>query len=159
MDVQAIEKIKRVKYRYSRCMDTGDLKGVKDCFTEDASLCLVGGTYRFEVEGRNTIMEAFAAAVHEGIATSHVFQHPEIDLVTGETATGIWYLSDWGLDLTSKIRTQGTAICRDRYRRVGDDWKIEHYGYTRIYEQIDELAAVPNITAHAVADARREQIG
>ena len=37
VDLQEIEAIKRLKYRYFRCIDTKAWKELEDCFSEDAS--------------------------------------------------------------------------------------------------------------------------
>ena len=82
MSMEDIEQIKRVKYRYCRCIDTANIAELKELFTEDASICYVGGSYKFEAEGRDNICAAIGAAFHaEAIAFHHV-NHPEIDLVS-----------------------------------------------------------------------------
>jgi hypothetical protein len=39
---------------------------------------------------------------------------------------------------------------------AGDDWRIRHYGYTRIYEQSEQLDRRPQISAHALRDATQQ---
>ena len=54
LPLEDLELIKRLKYAYCRCIDTANIKEVKELFTEDAGVCYVGGTYRFEANGRRS---------------------------------------------------------------------------------------------------------
>src|SRR3546814_2025388 len=56
--------IKRLKYAYCRCIDTANFTELKDLMTEDSSVRYVGGSYVFEAQGRDTIIEALANAFH-----------------------------------------------------------------------------------------------
>lgn len=153
--LEDIELIKQVTYRYFRSVDMGDFATVESCFSEDASVAFIGGSYRFERQGRAAILEALRSILHERVAAMHTAHHPEITLLSETEAEGIWYLTDWALNLELKIVTHGACLVRNRYRKIDGQWKIQHYGYTRIYEQIDELPALPRITAHALAEACR----
>lgn len=151
MSLEDIEQIKRVKYRYCRCIDTANVTELKELFTEDASICYVGGSYKFEAEGRDKICEAIGYAFHaEAIAFHHV-NHPEIDLVSPTEATGTWYLKDWFLDLKHKIITDGSALYKDTYVKQGGKWLIKRATYSRIFEIVTPVTEIPNITAHYLA--------
>lgn len=154
--LEEIEAIRRLKYRYCRCIDTANLAELRELFTEDASVCYVGGSYRFEAQGRDTIIEAIGSAFHaEAIAMHHV-NHPEIDLVSPTEATGVWYLKDWFLDLRHKIITDGSALYRDRYVKQDGRWLIRHASYERIFEIVTPVTEAPNITAHWLAKHGRK---
>jgi hypothetical protein len=56
--------------------------------------------------------------------------------------------TDWSLNLDDKVATHGASIYRDKYVKVGGAWKIKRATYTRVYEQVDHLKELPNITAH-----------
>ena len=43
--------------------------------------------------------------------------------------------------------------------RGSGHWRIQHYGYTRIYEQSEQLERMPQISAHALRDATRQPPG
>jgi hypothetical protein len=149
--LEDIELIRRLKYRYCRCIDTANIAELKELFTEDASVCYVGGSYRFEVQGRDKILEALGYAFHaEAIALHHV-NHPEIDVISPTEATGTWYLKDWFLDLRRKVITDGSALYKDRYVKRGGNWLIQHASYERIYEIVTPVTEKPNITAHWLA--------
>jgi hypothetical protein len=149
--LEEIESIRRLKYRYCRYIDTANISELKELFTEDASVSYVGGSYRFEVEGRAAILEALENAFHADAIAMHHVNHPEIDIVSPSEATGIWYLKDWFLDLRHKIITDGTALYRDRYVKQNGRWLIQHASYERIYEIVTPVTETPNITAHWLA--------
>lgn len=153
--LQDMELIRQVTYRYFRCVDTGDFAGLERCFAPCASVSFIGGSYRFECEGRDKIVEALKSILHAGIASMHTAHHPEITLTGAGTAEGIWYLTDWAINLETKTVTHGACLARNRYRKAFGEWRIEHYGYTRIYEQVEVLERLPNITAHALGQAWR----
>lgn len=159
MALEDIELIKRLKYAYCRCIDTANIAELKNLFTEDASVCYVGGSYRFEAQGRDTILQALEYAFHaEAIAVHHV-NHPEIDLVSPTEATGIWYLKDWFLDLKHKKITDGTAFYRDKYVKQNGKWLIKYASYERVYEIVTPVTETPNITAHYLAKHGKKQPG
>jgi len=159
LPLEDYELIRQVTYRYYRSVDTGDFVTAYDCFTPDASMLLVGGSYRFEQHGRDAIIGALKAILNGGIAAMHTAHHPEIRLLDANSAEGVWYLTDWALSLEHKMVTGGACLVRNRYARVASDWRIQHYGYTRIYEQSEQLDRLPQISAHALRDATRQPAG
>lgn len=151
LPLEDIELIKRLKYRYCRSIDMANIAELRELFTEDASVCYVGGSYRFEAQGRDQILGALESAFHaEAIAMHHV-NHPEIDLSSPTEATGTWYLKDWFCDLKHKIITDGAAIYKDRYVKRDGRWLIQHASYSRVYEIVTPFTEPPNITAHYLA--------
>ncbi|MDZ4077966.1 MULTISPECIES: nuclear transport factor 2 family protein [Hydrocarboniphaga] len=151
LPLEDLELIRRLKYRYCRCIDTANFDELRGLFVEDASVCYVGGTYRFEAQGRDSILDALGYAFHaEAIALHHV-NHPEIDFVSDTEATGVWYLKDWFLDLRNKIITDGSALYRDTYVKRDGEWLIKRATYERIYEIVTPFEQAPNITAHWLA--------
>ena len=151
LPLEDIELIKRLKYAYCRCIDTANIEELKTLFTEDASVRYVGGSYLFEAQGRDKILEAIRYAFHaEAIAFHHV-NHPEIDVTSPTEATGIWYLKDWFLDLKHKIITDGSSLYRDTYVKQNGKWLIKRATYERVFEIVTPVTDVPNITAHYLA--------
>ena len=159
LPLEDYELIRQVTYRYYRAIDTGDFVTAFDCFTPDASMLLIGGSYRFEQHGRDAIIAALKAILHGGVAALHTAHHPEIRLLDTNSAEGVWYLTDWAISLEHKTVTGGACLVRNRYARVSSDWRIQHYGYTRIYEQSEQLDRLPRISAHALRDATRQPPG
>lgn len=150
--LEDIEDIRQLKYRYFRCIDTANLEELKELFTEDASVRYEGGTYLFEAQGRDKILEAISYGFHNEAIAFHHGNHPEIEIISDTEARGTWYLRDWFLDLRRKITTDGTALYRDQYVKHDGRWWIQHSGYTRIWEIVEEVTKTPNITAHYLAE-------
>src|SRR3546814_6963805 len=119
--------------------------------TEDSSVRYVGGSYVFEAQGRDTIIEALANAFHSEAIAVHNVNHPEIDFVSPTEATGVWYLKDWFLDLRNKIITDGTSFYRDTYVKQDGKWKIKRATYERVFEIVPPFTDAPNIPAHYLA--------
>lgn len=148
LPLEDIELIKRLKYAYCRCLDTANMAEMKTLFTEDASICYVGGRYRYEFQGRDKIITALENAFHSQAVACHQVHHPEIDVLSATEAKGTWYLRDWFLDLKYKIVTEGSALYRDDYVKRDGRWLIQRATYERIFETMAEVAQLPNITSH-----------
>jgi hypothetical protein len=151
LPLEDIELIRQLKYAYCRCIDTANIAELRTLFTEDAAVCYVGGTYRFEAQGRDTIIEALENAFHADAIAMHHVNHPEITVTSPTEATGVWYLKDWFLDLRHKIITDGTSLYRDRYVKRDGKWLIQYASYERIFEIVTPVTETPNITAHYLA--------
>lgn len=146
-----LELIRQLKYAYCRCIDTAGWDELVDLFTPDASVRYEGGSYLFEAQGRERILDALRQAFHsEAIALHHV-NHPEIRLTAPDRAEGTWYLKDWFCDLRHKIITDGSSLYRDTYVRQDGRWRIQRATYSRIYEIVTPFTTPPNITAHLLA--------
>lgn len=127
-----IEAIKRLKYKYMRCIDSRLFDELADCFTSDATSSYGDGKYSFE--GRDAIIEFLSSALTPDSVTLHTVHHPEIDLTGTTTATGTWVLEDWVLNTTNASKLHGAAYYSDTYVKIDGEWKIKSTGYTRILE-------------------------
>ena len=59
--LEDIELIRRLKYKYWRCLDTGDIAGMREVFTEDMKVDYIGGSYRWQMAGREKILQSSPA--------------------------------------------------------------------------------------------------
>ena len=116
--LEDIELIKRLKYKYWRCIDTGDIAALRDLFTEDIKVDYIGGSYRWQMSGREKILASIAGSFNSNGVGCHTGHHPEIDVLTDTTATGIWYLTDIFINLAEKVTTTGSALYRDKYLKT-----------------------------------------
>ena len=129
-----IDEIKRVKYRYLRALDTKHWDEFAETLTED-----VNGDYRqslgeaLHFSDRDALVEFMKRSLGPEIITEHRVDHPEID-VTGDEATGTWYLQDRVIAPDFNFMLIGAAFYHDRYRRTADGWKICATGYDRTYD-------------------------
>lgn len=144
VDLQEIEAIKRLKYKYVRCLDQKRWAELAECFTEDATSAYGDG--KFSYAGRAQIMEFLRSALDPpNMISSHKVHQPEIDLTSPTTATGIWALEDTVIETNANITIRGAAFYRDEYVKVDGRWKIKSTGYSRVFEEIVSRADTPSL--------------
>jgi hypothetical protein len=142
-DLQEIEAIKRLKYRYLRCLDLKQWAEMAECFTEDATAAYGDGKYSFA--GRDKIMQFLRDALgSRTIISSHRVQQPEIDLVSATVASGVWALDDTVIETQSNNVIRGAAFYHDEYVKIGGEWKIKSTGYQRLFEERFSRADTPS---------------
>jgi hypothetical protein len=147
-DLVEIERIKRLKYRYLRCLDQKLWEELGSCFTADAIAEYSNGKYRHE--GRDAIVEWISTAMaSERMLTSHRCHHPEIDLTSPTTATGVWALEDTVVHDEFGVTIRGAAWYVDEYVLADGEWRIRRTGYKRTYEDMYPRASLPGLTLTA----------
>jgi hypothetical protein len=133
-DADAIEAIKRVKYRYLRALDTKHWDDFADTLTED-----IVGDYgsslgqEHHFTNRTELVEYMRTSMPAGVITEHRVTHPEIT-VDGEVAEATWYLQDRVIVPEYNFMLFGAGFYHDRYRKTEDGWKICATGYDRTYD-------------------------
>jgi hypothetical protein len=147
MDLAALEEIRRLKYRYLRCVDLKLWDEIADVFTADATVDY--GTRALgepiKLRGREEIVTFLRKSLGPGIVTVHFASQPEID-VDGVTATGTWSFEDTVIATEFRVVIKGAAFYEDRYARGEDGrWRISHTGYVRTYEVMMSLDDVPSL--------------
>jgi ketosteroid isomerase-like protein len=146
MDLVALEEIKRLKYRYLRCVDTKDWDDLADTLTEDATADYGTPAYGrpLSFTGRDAIVGFLRDNLGPGVITTHFAGQPEID-IDGDEASGIWGFEDTVIATEHRVVIAGAAFYEDRYRRDTDGrWRIRHTGYRRTYEAMLSLDDLPS---------------
>lgn len=159
-DLQELEAIKRLKYRYLRCIDQKLWGELEDCFTEDATAAYGDGRYSFT--GRDAILKFLRDAMGaDTFLSSHRVHQPEIDFDGPDRARGVWAMEDKVIETKAGIVIQGSAFYYDEYVKVDGSWKIRHTGYKRIFEEMYSRKDIPSLrlTASAWAPAERPAEG
>ena len=159
-DLVEIELIKRLKYRYLRCLDQKLWDEIETCFIPEATARYGGGLYEFS--GRDAIMEFLRNSMGATtMLSSHRCHHPEIDLIDPTTATGIWALEDVVILTDMGINVQGAAFYDDRYVKRDGSWSIAHTGYRRTYEELMPRSSITGLklTADWWATDGRSRLG
>jgi len=137
-DLVEVEQIKRLKYKYVRCLDQKLWDDIVDCFTADASASYSGGKYSFD--GRDAIIEFLRSSMGDaGFLSAHRVTQPEIDLLDATTARGTWALVDEVLVKEHGVRVRGAAFYSDEYVKVDGAWRISRTGYVRTFEEFVPL--------------------
>jgi SnoaL-like domain len=129
-----VEAIKQVKYRYMRALDTKDWDEYAGTLAEDIKADYgpsIGNELHFT--NRTELVDYMRSALGPNVITEHRVTHPEIT-VTGDTATGSWYLQDKVIVADLDFLLIGAAFYRDTYRRTENGWKISGTGYDRTYD-------------------------
>jgi hypothetical protein len=145
MDLETLEEIRQVKYRYLRCVDTKLWDEIGDTFTEDATVDYGTQAYGkpLKMSGRDEIVAFFRGALGPDILTVHAAGQPEIT-VDGDTAAGIWSFQDTVIAVKYRVVIAGAAFYHDKYRREAGTWRISHTEYVRTYESMMSLDDVPS---------------
>jgi hypothetical protein len=140
----AIEEIKRLKYRYMRCVDTKGWEEMETLFIPEATCAYSAGHYSYE--GRDEIIGWLKKGMdRDGFHSTHSVHQPEIDFVDDARATGVWKIEDIVVDTDLDIMISGAAFYEDRYVKRDSAWLIEHTGYDRIWEQLESRKDRPSI--------------
>ena len=146
MDLVALEEIKRLKYRYLRCVDTKNWDELADTLTDDATADYGTPAYGKPLSfiGRDAIVGFLRDNLGPGVITTHFATQPEIDL-DGDEATGTWGFEDTVIATEHRVVIAGAAFYEDRYLRCADGrWRIRHTGYQRTYEAMLSLDDLPS---------------
>jgi hypothetical protein len=140
-----LEAIKRLKYKYMRCIDTKQWDELAECFTPDATAAYSGGKYAYD--GRDAIIGFLSGAMgRDEFHSSHQVSQPEIDLTSATTAKGIWSLQDIVVDTQFGITIQGAAFYEDEYEKgEGGAWRIKKTGYQRTYEEMFSRSSIEGL--------------
>jgi hypothetical protein len=134
VDLEEIEAIKQLKYRYFRFLDTKRFTDLGALLTDDATTSYQSGEFCFQ--GRDAIVAFLTQSLgNSDIVTMHNGHHPEIEITSPTTATGTWYLQDRVVVREQDFEVLGTLLYRDEYVKVDGHWKIGHTGYDRIFEE------------------------
>jgi SnoaL-like domain len=130
-----IELIKRLKYKYARCLDQKLWDEIAECFTADAHAAYSGGGYSFD--GRDAIVDFLRRSMGaETFHSSHKMHHPEIDLTGPETAHGVWALDDVVVMTDFELTIRGCSFYEDEYVKQAGEWRIQRTGYKRVFEEM-----------------------
>ena len=143
MDLEAMEQIAQVKYRYARTLDTKNWEELTDTLVPEAT-AVYGEHLSFE--SRDVFINFLENTLGLHMVTEHHCRHPEIRIdESGRTATGTWLLADTVIVPEDGMILRGSAYYHDRYVRCDDGaWRIAHTGYERNWETVVSLADMPS---------------
>lgn len=146
LKLEAIEQIKALKARYFRTIDTKDFAGLEDVFAPDiiADFRMVSGT--FDEGGLTHGVAAYIEKVSpilKGVTIVHHGHMPEIEILTPDTAAGIWAMEEktWpnpGSNLPFNM-IHGYGHYFERYVRLAGEWRISEIKLTRL--RVDVMTA------------------
>jgi hypothetical protein len=144
--LEDVEAIKRLKYRYLRCLDTKRWDELAETLTDDATTEYSDGEYRFK--GKSAILEFLKgtplAREGEFIGVHHC-QQPEIEITGEGTARGTWALYNYLIHKRDQTGLRLCAFYHDEYVKLNGVWKIRHTGYQRVFEEIWDRRDTPSL--------------
>ena len=143
-----MESIRQLKHAYFRCIDTANFEELGTLFHDDVLVHFVGGNYEWKLQGREEYLEAVKTSFTNESVGHHNGHHPEIQMISENEATAIWYLADNMWVMNHNFFTTGTAIYWDRYLKMDGRWLIKETRYERIYEISHALTERPPLSAH-----------
>ena len=144
VDLHELEAIKRLKYKYLRCLDQKLWDEIGTCFTPDASCSYSGGKYAFD--GRDAIVDFLRKAMGApSFYSSHRVHHPEIEFTSATTARATWALEDEVIETKAQITIRGAAFYHDEYVKQDGVWRIRSTGYQRTFEEMESRKDRPSL--------------
>lgn len=135
-DLVEIEAIKQLKARYFRTVDTFDLDGWLACFTEDCRLKFDGDVHRRDaaappfatLEGHQALIDFWNGNANR-VESVHHGHTPEIEILSGTEAKGIWAMEDI-VEFTDGF-LHGYGHYHETYRKQDGEWRIATLHLTR----------------------------
>ena len=145
-ELVAIERIKALKARYFRCLDTKDWAAWAEVFAEDAVLEFDLAVSTRGRDGRPAPRLVGRAAIVETVAgrnaastTVHHGHTPEIAVLSETEARGIWAMEDILRHPEGKRSPAGFSFLHgyghyhETYVRTEAGWRIKSVRLTRLY--------------------------
>lgn len=152
-----IEKIKQLKARYLRGLDTNDWEVFAGSMSEDCTGRYNGGKLSFDT--RDEIVAFMRDNLSgEKVLTLHQGHQPEIEIIDESNARASWYLQDLVIHLEAGVRIYGSAIYQDVYRKESGEWKICATGYKRVFEAVEPLGKDHMITENMFFLVQNEKV-
>jgi hypothetical protein len=149
----AIEEIKLLKARYFRFVDSHDWAGLRTVFADDA----VFGPERpaepgspraptspiakqfwetVRTEGGDAILHWISTSLADA-ASMHSGSMPEIEILTEDTARGLWAMED--IVRWPSLTIHGHGYYRETYVRRGGVWQIKSTELVRKSLKVEDL--------------------
>lgn len=135
-----IEAIKQLKYRYLRTLDLRQWDEFAECFVPEAT----GAYGEHKFSDRDSLVTFMRENMNDGLISMHQAHHPEIT-VSGDQATGTWYLHDKVMVPEFDYLLEGAAFYSDEYVRTPGGWRIRSTGYRRTFEMSWSRKDLPSL--------------
>ena len=144
-DDAEILALHRLKSRYFRFLDTKDWARWRELFTDDLVFYIEATMLPTTTEPTTVGGDEFVEYVSNLLRTSTTVHHghmPDLELLDGRTARGIWAMYDWVDDLEGNRAIQGWGHYHERYEKGADGaWRIAELRLTRL--RVDAVQPTP----------------
>jgi hypothetical protein len=132
-EAEELRAIERLKATYCRALDTKQWDQFRSLFASDfvSDTSESGGEV---VEGADAFVDFVSHALAKAV-TVHQVQQPEIELLSGATATGVWAMQDI-VRFRPGVTLHGFGHYHETYEKIGGRWLIKTSKLTRLREEI-----------------------
>ncbi|HVM39281.1 MAG TPA: nuclear transport factor 2 family protein [Acidimicrobiia bacterium] len=152
------EAIKRLKYRYLRCLDQKLWDELEGCFVPEAVATYGGGAHSYE--GRDAIVAFLRDAMGaDTFHTSHRVHQPEITLLGDGEARATWAFDDVVVETGFGVTIRGAGFYEDEYVKIDGEWRIRSTGYKRTFEEMEPRPESLTLTASWWQTGGRSSLG
>ncbi len=139
--LEELEKIKLLKAKYFRLMDTQQWDEWANCFTDNVIAVYEGAPRRssdlsneISISGKNNLVDGVKTLM-TGACSMHQGFMPELCLEDSHRATGIWSMFDYVRLPTCHFK--GWGHYHEEYLFDKDSWKISRIHLTRLHTEED----------------------
>jgi hypothetical protein len=118
------EAIRQLKARYLNACDRQDPEAVRQCFAEGE--VIIDMAEFGHCENRDEFVDGIFVprGCHEFVLDMHHCANPEITVLEGGVATGIWSLNYRNINTQAQTLTLLSALYHDEYKKIGGDWRV-----------------------------------
>ncbi|MBN7796040.1 nuclear transport factor 2 family protein [Parahaliea mediterranea] len=146
--LEAIDAIKALKYRYLNACDEKRPEQVLACFAPGPVAIDFGHIGQFD--SREAFVEVFKElGCHEHIVDMHHAQNPLVELQGADRATAKICLRFLSLNTRDKTRIQLGGHYDDHYQRVDGEWLITASRFTVTAVEMQDFAAGQSVVTYA----------
>ncbi|MCY1534355.1 Bile acid 7-alpha dehydratase [compost metagenome] len=136
----AIEDIKQLKARYFRAVDSKNWQTLEAVFAPDAHFDISDDVPGCVINGAAEILRVVVPSLTSAVSVHHG-HCPEIEIVSGTMANGIWAMEDtlrWAEGSNSPIKSlHGYGHYFETYRRINGLWRIQSLRLKRLRVDIE----------------------
>lgn len=131
--LREIEAIKRLRYRYWRCIRLGDWDGLLKTFTENVHVDFGFGIH---MEGKEALAKFYADNFSKRYTLRVPQGHnPEIDITSATTAVGLWVLDQSVITSGDNKASRTGTVYEEEYLKDSNGWKISSIKTRHVYNQ------------------------
>lgn len=122
--LEDMEAIRQLKARYLNACDRQDPEAVRDCFAQGE--VIIDMSYFGHCKNRDEFVDGIFVprGCHEYVLDMHHCANPEIEVVNGTMATGIWSLNYRNINTQDQTLTMLGAMYYDEYLKIDGLWKV-----------------------------------
>ena len=132
-----IEAIRRLRYKYWRCIHKGLWDDLMDCYADEAA---VDFGYGLKLEGKTALTDFYKGSMTSAFSLVDPQGHnPEIEVLSSTTARGFWQLDNTMVEAQTSKAVRVGASYDEEYVKLNGEWKISVQKVNHIYRQVVEM--------------------